>query len=68
MENIEKIVGAGVLFTLAIAVIVAAPFLIIWSLNILFVLQIPFTLKTWLAVQSLTFLTRSCHIVHKKKD
>ena len=35
---------------LAIAVIIAAPLLVIWSLNTLFpALTIPFTLETWFA-------------------
>ena len=34
---------------LAILLIIFGPFLMIWSINTLFGLTIPFTLKTWLA-------------------
>jgi hypothetical protein len=35
------------LFTIAI---IYAPFAIVWSLNTLFMLAIPYTIETWLAV------------------
>ena len=35
---------------IAIALIIYAPFLIIWSINTLFGLSIVYTFKTWIAV------------------
>ena len=40
---------ALLIILLALLLIVFGPFLMIWSINTLFGLTIPFTLKTWLA-------------------
>jgi hypothetical protein len=40
-----------IILTVAILAIIFAPFLTIWSLNVLFpVLAIPYTLETWAAI------------------
>lgn len=39
----------GGIFVLVILCVVFGPFLMIWSVNTLFGLTIPFTLKTWFA-------------------
>ncbi len=49
-----KIVGAIVLFALAVLLIWKGPFITAWSLNNLFGLHIPYTLKTWFAIIWLT--------------
>ena len=45
-----KIVGLLTLIALIIALIIFTPTLVIWSLNTLFGLVIPYTLKTWFAM------------------
>lgn len=44
-----------------VLVIVFAPFLTIWSLNTLFVLNIPYTLLTWVAIIWLQLLLIAPH-------
>lgn len=43
-------VGALLIVLLVLAAIIFWPLLVIWSLNLLFGLTIPFTLGTWFAV------------------
>lgn len=40
---------ALLIILLALLLIILGPFLMIWSINTLFGLMIPFTLKTWFA-------------------
>ena len=44
-----KSLGITALFALAIALIIFGPFALIWALNTLFALSIPYTFWTWLA-------------------
>jgi hypothetical protein len=50
---------AALIFTLVILAIVVGPILIIWSLNTLFSLTIPFTPQTWVATAILTSVVRA---------
>lgn len=50
MKTEAGLVFAGAALVLfIIALIIFGPFLLIWSMNTLFGLAIPFTFKTWLA-------------------
>lgn len=40
----------ALLITLAAAIIIVGPIATIWALNTIFLLSIPFTFKTWLAM------------------
>ena len=44
-----KSLGITALFALVIALIIFGPFALIWALNTLFALSIPYTFWTWLA-------------------
>ena len=44
-----KVLGGLFLIALAIAAIVFGPWALVWALNTLFALTIPYTLKTWAA-------------------
>ena len=46
------------LVSIAIVILLGYPYLAIWSLNTLFSLSIPFTLKTWAAALLLLFLVQ----------
>ena len=52
-------VGAVVLVLLLIAIIVFQPFIIIWAINVLFGVGIPYTFKTWLAMFTIIMVIRS---------
>lgn len=56
MKILNIIIGIIVIVSL----IVAIPFIVIWSLNTLFAgLAIAYTWQTWLAVFALTFVVKS---------
>ena len=44
-----KSLGITALFALVIALLIFGPFALIWALNTLFALSIPYTFWTWLA-------------------
>jgi len=48
--------------------VIAAPLLVIWSLNILFLLSIPYNIYTWVAVVLLTTIIRGDGIKLKKQE
>ena len=52
-------VGAVVFVLLLIAIIVFQPFIIIWAINVLFGVGIPYTFKTWLAMFTIIMVIRS---------
>jgi hypothetical protein len=59
MNFLKEIIGSLPVFVLVlfvIGLIVFMPFLIIWSINTLFTLGIPYAFKTWLAVSILVFV------------
>jgi len=56
----------GMIVLAVIAVLIAAPLLVIWSLNTLFGLGIAYTLQTWAAVVLLQGWTQSMLTVAKR--
>jgi hypothetical protein len=50
-------VNVYVMLFLALLILIGFPFAIIWSLNTLFQLSIPFTIETWLATTFLQMIT-----------
>lgn len=51
MNSKDKLVAAGAIILVIIAVVILGPLITIWALNTLFpVLAIPYTLETWFAV------------------
>jgi len=59
MRDIRKVsaVTLGLILLLLLFILVFAPFLTIWSLNVLFGLGIGYTLWTWIAVVWLSTVT-----------
>lgn len=63
-------VNAFVMFFLVLLILIGFPFAIIWSLNTLFQLAIPFTIETWLAtifLQMITFGNIANNVNRKSK-
>lgn len=52
---------------LAILEVILAPFAVIWALNILFLMAIPYTFNTWVAVIFLLMLLKSNTTVFRSK-
>jgi hypothetical protein len=51
MNSKDKLVAAGAIILVIIALVILGPLITIWALNTLFpVLAIPYTLETWFAV------------------
>lgn len=50
-------VNVYVMIFLVLVIVIGFPFAIIWSLNTLFQLGIPFTVETWLATTFLQMIT-----------
>jgi hypothetical protein len=51
MNSKDKLVAAGAMILIIIALVILGPLITIWALNTLFpVLAIPYTLETWFAV------------------
>jgi len=51
MNSKDKLVAAGAIIIVIIALVILGPLITIWALNTLFpVLAIPYTLETWFAV------------------
>ena len=51
MNSKDKLVAAGAMILVIIAIVILGPLITIWALNTLFpVLAIPYTLETWFAV------------------
>jgi hypothetical protein len=51
MNSKDKLVAAGAMILVIIALVILGPLITIWALNTLFpVLAIPYTLETWFAV------------------
>lgn len=62
MKNIEEKIGCFALsfaLSFALAFIVFLPFVVIWSFNTLFLTNIEFTWKTWIACVFLIALIKS---------
>jgi len=60
-------IGIVTLVLLLLLVLIFVPLAFIWSVNILFGLAIPFTLKTWAAVILLQLFFKSDIINYKTK-
>lgn len=55
-DNAISTAGAAAVIVTLITVAILFPLLVIWSLNILFSMTIPYTLETWSAVVILQIL------------
>lgn len=62
MQNL----GLGTLIVLVLALIVLAPFAVIWALNTLFALAIPYTFWTWLAMLIVTTVFGKANVTVNK--
>ena len=51
-----------IIFLLIIAILVLMPFCLIWSVNTLFLLDIPYTAQTWLAAFILGGMLSNNHV------
>lgn len=61
-----KNLGMGTLIVLVLALIVLAPFAVIWALNTLFALAIPYTFWTWLAMLIVTTVFGKANVTVNK--
>lgn len=66
MKNSDKF-AIGSVFIVAILLIVLGPWACIWALNTLFSLTIPFTFKTWAAINVLVFILGGSKFSRDKK-
>jgi hypothetical protein len=58
--------GIGTIIVLVLALIVLAPFAVIWALNTLFALAIPYTFWTWLAMLVVTTVFGKANVTVNK--
>lgn len=66
MKSLMSSTNIGMIVLTVIAVLIAAPLLVIWSLNTLFGLGIAYTIQTWAAVVLLQGWTQSMLTVAKR--
>jgi len=66
VKSLMSSTNMGMIVLAVIAVLIAAPLLVIWSLNTLFGLGIAYTLQTWAAVVLLQGWTQSMLTVAKR--
>jgi len=63
MSDKEKVIagvlGIVLIVVAAITLIICVPFAVVWSLNVLFKLELAYTFETWLAVSIIGWLVNA---------
>jgi len=70
MSDKEKVIAgvlAVMLVVIAAVAIICLPFAIVWALNVLFALNLPFNFETWLAVSIFGWLVNANVWTMKRK-
>ena len=63
-----QLVIAGLLVAVVVLDIIVAPLAAIWSLNTIFALAVPYTVKAWFAVFVLAYLVGGRTLLYRKGD